>query len=310
MGKTWILAALLAVTTVAVGPRVLRSPRTRPSAPRTARRSRWQRFIPVSPRSAPISRRIRRGTWVTIPPTAKDSKARLRMPLRGIWVTSARRFGGSAFRPTGRWSPARRCSTSTCLSSRSRISVGRSISLDKGSSLTRCVSSVVDAVRGDGTLSRLEHDWLADAGKAARPRLAGRPGSQRRAGLHGLVPRLRGHPRRRTCGWARRCGHTVFTQALRQRTVAGRRHRGGGLLRGRARRTPGQDPRRDDARGQPCPMRTSRRTSTTARTDAAPGRRRRRRVPRRRPGRRPRRCRTAAWRRRRASRTCCARAHR
>ena len=40
------------------------------------------------------------------------------------------------------------------------------IVLDKGSPLTRCVSSVVDSLRGNGTLSRLEHDWLADAGKA------------------------------------------------------------------------------------------------------------------------------------------------
>jgi len=40
------------------------------------------------------------------------------------------------------------------------------IVLDKDSPLTRCVSSVVDVLRTDGTLSRLEHDWLADAGKA------------------------------------------------------------------------------------------------------------------------------------------------
>ena len=40
------------------------------------------------------------------------------------------------------------------------------IVLAKDSSLTRCVSSVVDVLRTDGTLSRLEHDWLADAGKA------------------------------------------------------------------------------------------------------------------------------------------------
>jgi polar amino acid transport system substrate-binding protein len=40
------------------------------------------------------------------------------------------------------------------------------IVLDKNSALTRCVSSVVDSMRADGTLSRLEHDWLADAGKA------------------------------------------------------------------------------------------------------------------------------------------------
>lgn len=40
------------------------------------------------------------------------------------------------------------------------------IVLDKDSSLTRCVSSVVDGLRSDGTLSRLEHEWLADAGSA------------------------------------------------------------------------------------------------------------------------------------------------
>jgi polar amino acid transport system substrate-binding protein len=40
------------------------------------------------------------------------------------------------------------------------------IVLGKNSSLTRCVSSVVDSLRTDGTLSRLEHEWLAEAGKA------------------------------------------------------------------------------------------------------------------------------------------------
>jgi len=40
------------------------------------------------------------------------------------------------------------------------------IVLGKGSPLTRCVSSVVDALRSDGTLSRLENEWLADGGKA------------------------------------------------------------------------------------------------------------------------------------------------
>jgi polar amino acid transport system substrate-binding protein len=40
------------------------------------------------------------------------------------------------------------------------------IVLDKGSPLTPCVSSVVDALRADGTLARLERRWLADAGKA------------------------------------------------------------------------------------------------------------------------------------------------
>ena len=40
------------------------------------------------------------------------------------------------------------------------------IVLDKGSPLTRCVSAVVDAPRADGTLARLENQWLKDAGKA------------------------------------------------------------------------------------------------------------------------------------------------
>jgi polar amino acid transport system substrate-binding protein len=40
------------------------------------------------------------------------------------------------------------------------------IVLDKGSSLTRCVSWAVEALRGDGTLGRLEQRWLTDAGKA------------------------------------------------------------------------------------------------------------------------------------------------
>jgi polar amino acid transport system substrate-binding protein len=40
------------------------------------------------------------------------------------------------------------------------------IVLDKNSGLTRCVSSAVDALRADGTLLRLQRQWLADAGKA------------------------------------------------------------------------------------------------------------------------------------------------
>jgi polar amino acid transport system substrate-binding protein len=40
------------------------------------------------------------------------------------------------------------------------------IVLDKNSSLTRCVSSVVDSLRADGTLRSLEREWLAEAGKA------------------------------------------------------------------------------------------------------------------------------------------------
>ncbi|WTU05037.1 ABC transporter substrate-binding protein [Kitasatospora sp. NBC_00070] len=35
--------------------------------------------------------------------------------------------------------------------------------LDKGSALTGCVSQAVDALRADGTLARLEQQWLADA---------------------------------------------------------------------------------------------------------------------------------------------------
>jgi len=40
------------------------------------------------------------------------------------------------------------------------------IVLDKDSSLTRCVSSVVDSLRADGTLRTLEREWLAEAVKA------------------------------------------------------------------------------------------------------------------------------------------------
>lgn len=35
--------------------------------------------------------------------------------------------------------------------------------LDKGSALTGCVSQAVDALRADGTLARLEQQWLSDA---------------------------------------------------------------------------------------------------------------------------------------------------
>ncbi|SEH63116.1 amino acid ABC transporter substrate-binding protein, PAAT family [Mycolicibacterium rutilum] len=38
--------------------------------------------------------------------------------------------------------------------------------LDKGSSLTPCVSAIVGALRADGTLERLQTTWLADAGRA------------------------------------------------------------------------------------------------------------------------------------------------
>ena len=40
------------------------------------------------------------------------------------------------------------------------------IVLDKGSPLTTCVSSAVDALRADGTLADLERLWLAEAGNA------------------------------------------------------------------------------------------------------------------------------------------------
>ncbi|BBX00441.1 amino acid ABC transporter substrate-binding protein [Mycolicibacterium moriokaense] len=40
------------------------------------------------------------------------------------------------------------------------------IVLDKNSPLTRCVSAVVDELREDGTLARLEREWLAQAGEA------------------------------------------------------------------------------------------------------------------------------------------------
>jgi polar amino acid transport system substrate-binding protein len=40
------------------------------------------------------------------------------------------------------------------------------IVLGKNSPLTRCVSSAVDALRTDGTLSNLQNAWLSDAGKA------------------------------------------------------------------------------------------------------------------------------------------------
>jgi polar amino acid transport system substrate-binding protein len=38
--------------------------------------------------------------------------------------------------------------------------------LDKGSPLTTCVSGAVDALRADGTLAKLEQEWLAAAGNA------------------------------------------------------------------------------------------------------------------------------------------------
>jgi polar amino acid transport system substrate-binding protein len=40
------------------------------------------------------------------------------------------------------------------------------IVLDKGSKLTSCVSGAVDALRGDGTLVKLQQRWLAEAGSA------------------------------------------------------------------------------------------------------------------------------------------------
>ena len=40
------------------------------------------------------------------------------------------------------------------------------IVLDKGSSLTTCVSGAVDALRADGTLTKLQQQWLTEAGGA------------------------------------------------------------------------------------------------------------------------------------------------
>jgi polar amino acid transport system substrate-binding protein len=40
------------------------------------------------------------------------------------------------------------------------------IVLEMNSPLTRCVSSTVDTLRTDGTLTKLQERWLADAGKA------------------------------------------------------------------------------------------------------------------------------------------------
>jgi len=40
------------------------------------------------------------------------------------------------------------------------------IVLDKGSKLTSCVSGAVEALRGDGTLAKLQQQWLAEAGSA------------------------------------------------------------------------------------------------------------------------------------------------
>ena len=38
--------------------------------------------------------------------------------------------------------------------------------LDKGSSLTACVSQAVDALRADGTLQQLQKEWLTDTAGA------------------------------------------------------------------------------------------------------------------------------------------------
>ena len=35
--------------------------------------------------------------------------------------------------------------------------------LDKGSALTSCVTTAVDALREDGTLAKIEQEWLSDA---------------------------------------------------------------------------------------------------------------------------------------------------
>ena len=38
--------------------------------------------------------------------------------------------------------------------------------LDKGSSLTACVSQAVDGLRADGMLQQLQKDWLTDTAGA------------------------------------------------------------------------------------------------------------------------------------------------
>jgi polar amino acid transport system substrate-binding protein len=38
--------------------------------------------------------------------------------------------------------------------------------LDKGSALTTCVSQAVDALRADGTLDKLEQQWLTSTAGA------------------------------------------------------------------------------------------------------------------------------------------------
>jgi polar amino acid transport system substrate-binding protein len=40
------------------------------------------------------------------------------------------------------------------------------IVLDKDGPLTRCASATIDALRADGTLTKLQKRWLADAGRA------------------------------------------------------------------------------------------------------------------------------------------------
>ncbi|HEX3548100.1 MAG TPA: ABC transporter substrate-binding protein [Mycobacterium sp.] len=52
------------------------------------------------------------------------------------------------------------------LPTRSGVVEQLGIVLDKGSPLTRCVSWAVDLLRGDGTLTQLEKQWLTGAGKA------------------------------------------------------------------------------------------------------------------------------------------------
>jgi polar amino acid transport system substrate-binding protein len=52
------------------------------------------------------------------------------------------------------------------LPTRSGVIEQLGIVLDKGSPLTRCVSWAVDLLRGDGTLTQLEKQWLTGAGKA------------------------------------------------------------------------------------------------------------------------------------------------
>jgi hypothetical protein len=120
------------------------------------------------------------------------------------------------------------------------------IVLDKGSALTRCVSWAVEALSGDGTLDRLEQQWLT-----ARACLAGWSRRQRRARLHGAVPGVLVDSGWRTGGRTRRCGHAVLAQAVGETTVSGRCDRRRRLFSSRrVRRARGKESRRGEPRGQ------------------------------------------------------------